>query len=870
MVTQLERHAIARDADVDAAWDAIVCDVRQWAGAREVALRDAVLLVPFAQLLAPARRAWARGGGWLPRIETTQTLAAALGPPPRRSAGQPTLDVARDRLAAAALLQTQSWLREWRRHDARRFEHAVGSVVELAQAFVRASAAQPPARREAWWDVARARLAQAPAVARAEGALARIALEWAATSTPPSTDALHALAPSAWIVVQAGGPDALAQSLVEQASAHRACLVVDADLPLDAPFAQVGVATRVATALSDDAEDEAQRAAAHVIATLHEGRVPVALIAQDRSLLRRVHALLARRGVPVVDETGWRLSTTRAAARVMSLLRAMRAEAPADDVLDALKTAARAGADALERALRRARCTTSRGIETLALQSDAAATWDAVAAQRAVFARAPRRPLAAWLEALDAALRALGHRAALEDDLAGRQVLAVLGLDGVAAPAAGDEAPLGFAEFVDWIDAVLEHASFVPETAPGAAVVITPLARAMLRPFAAVVLAGADERRLGAGGAALPLVGDADAAALGLPDAQRRRERELLAFAQLLRAPSLVLLRRRHDDSEPLGASVLWQRLVLTRRRRGLAVDDAPDARVRLDVAAAAIARPAPSAAALLPPRLSASAVEALRACPYRFHALDLLRLREVDELDDAVEKRHYGEWLHAVLHRFHATRERPQPADVEQQRLRELGSALRDESGLDAAAFVPYDATFERFVPRYVGWLHARDRDGARWREGELALEAAPPALGGMRLVGRIDRIDAVATPKGRALQLIDYKTGSATRLRQLVRQRGEDTQLAFYAALVADTRREEGGAAALQAAYLPLDDADGLALLPHDDVDATARALIDGLAHDLERLRAGTGLPALGEGALCEHCAVRGLCRRDDWAAA
>ena len=41
-----------------------------------------------------------------------------------------------------------------------------------------------------------------------------------------------------------------------------------------------------------------------------------------------------------------------------------------------------------------------------------------------------------------------------------------------------------------------------------------------------------------------------------------------------------------------------------------------------------------PRAAALLPERLSASAVEALRECPYRFFALRLLHLQEPEELD--------------------------------------------------------------------------------------------------------------------------------------------------------------------------------------------------------------------------------------------
>jgi len=48
---------------------------------------------------------------------------------------------------------------------------------------------------------------------------------------------------------------------------------------------------------------------------------------------------------------------------------------------------------------------------------------------------------------------------------------------------------------------------------------------------------------------------------------------------------------------------------------------------------------------------------------------------------------------------------------------------------------------------------------------------------------------------------------------------------------------------------------------------VAASAQALLDGLAGDLDRIRAGTGMAALGEGRVCEFCEMRGLCRRDDW---
>ncbi len=111
----------------------------------------------------------------------------------------------------------------------------------------------------------------------------------------------------------------------------------------------------------------------------------------------------------------------------------------------------------------------------------------------------------------------------------------------------------------------------------------------------------------------------------------------------------------------------------------------------------------------------------------------------------------------------------------------------------------------------------------------------------------------------------MIDYKTGSAQSLRNQIRQPTEDTQLAFYAALVAAQSEAIGDIGAL---YLALDDGDGIKAIEHPGVSHTAQLLVDGIGHDLARLRRGAGMPALGEGRACEFCEARGLCRRDQWA--
>jgi ATP-dependent helicase/nuclease subunit B len=880
-MTAMARHTIESTEDPLHAWERIVERAFAWAHDERVALRDVIVLVPFAQLLPAARRAWARVGGWLPRIETTQTLVRALtaGVPP--VAGQIAFHVAVDRLSAAALLRTQTWARGWERADPRHFEQAVASLVDVAHAVARAAAAVPPSQRAAYWDAASARFSMSQGPAMAEAALARIAVEWAASGAPPDSDALFDLRPSAWIVVQAGGIDALAEALLGEARQRCPTLLIDTDADAAHPFAGAAAAAGLCIAVCDSFEDEAQRSAAHVLALLRAGTSPVALVAQDRSLVRRVRALLARNGVPLHDETGWKLSTTRAAAQLMAFLLAMRERASSNELLDWLKAGAGnepafdAGRDALvgfETACRRYRWSVVRVVDPTRFAPTAARLWEKVTDLRAAFAAPARRPLGAWLACLRDGLAASGDAASLRADNAGAQVLAALRIDLPHAGAdewqAAAETTMQFDAFLAWVDTVLEHANFLPaDDAVPAQVVITPLQRAMLRPFAAIVFPGADEKRLGHGGSPLPLISDADAAALGLPDAGRRRLQETLAFAQLLRVPSLTLLRRHRDGGEPLAASPLLERLRLAMQQAGQTSPvDALEMRERVEVPSRPLQRPSPAAAALLPERLSASAVEALRACPYRFFALEMLRLREHDELDDEVEKRDYGDWLHAVLHEFHASRERPLGRDAEIERLRAIGARFRESMAIDEAAFLPFDATFERFAGRYVDWLQARDADGARWIEGEIALEARPQALGATLLRGRIDRIDRVPGEQAPVVQLIDYKTGSAQQLRQRLRQPGEDTQLAFYAALVLE---RDGAAQDVQAAYLALDESDAIRLLPHHDVASTAHDLVQGLAHDLERLRNGAGLPALGEADVCSYCAARGLCRRDDWTA-
>ena len=833
-------------------WPAVAAQTQRWLGASGVSARDAVLLLPYAALLPPARAALAAAGGWQPRVETVLTLAASLSPPMPAGPGACTGDTTHDRLTASALLRRQAWGAAWAARDAAGFARITALVVDAAQALRAAALVRCPASRDDFWTHARSQLGAAAGPAATEALLLRLAVEWAAASDSADTDRLFEHRPGAWIVLRIGGPDALAEALLGHADTPSLHLL--ADPPVDDPYAAVAATAHLTRHICDDFEGEAQATAAEVIAALNAGRTPVALVALDRELVRRVRALLERESVPLLDETGWLLATTRAAANVMALLRAALSGAGPDARLAWLKTwppAAGPAIDALEAVW--------RGRRHVADRPAGEALWRAAQSHLQALAAGGVQSIAQWLALLHECLHRDSSHQRWAADPAGAQVLAALGWP-AAAPwrDAAAEVRTDLHGFIAWVESSLEHTPFLPPPDFGAQVVITPLARAYGRAVGQVVVPGADHLRLGASGAPPSLISDGLAARLGLPHAQTRRSQQRLAFAQLLRAPRVTLLRRLRDDDEPLAESPETEWLLLARQRAGAppwpAMGWQPAWAL---VPLAPLVMPRPSAAAALPEVLSASQLDALRQCPYRFFARAVLRLDEPEELEAALAKRDYGNWLHAVLHRFHSQRSDAVPLPAQ---LQDAADVVTQEQGVDSGELLPYRASFETFAPRYLAWLALREASGWQWQEGETDHEREPVQLAGLRLRGRIDRLDH--GPAG-TRQLLDYKTGSAAALAQRVRDPLEDTQLAFYAALL-------GGDAQLGAAYLALDDARAPREIAHRDVHASAAVLIENLADEWQRLRQGAALPALGEGRVCDTCEARGLCRKDHWTGA
>jgi ATP-dependent helicase/nuclease subunit B len=847
-----------------------------------------VVLLPFFQLQDVARQqaaqAWPQG--FTPRFETTKSWSQRIG---HFMPG--ALDISWD--AGLDSLRAKDWLQ--RAGLAAQQGMLASGLVQAAHQLGTLVAAVPPAQRAAWAAAARTQALQGldklgsnPLMY--EAAVARIALEWAVASRY-ATDVLFDDAVQrsldALIVLPGLQANPLAQALVQHWSAVSTTAVLD-----DVAASSFNTDT-LSLHECTNAHDEADRASACVLRHIERGNVPIALAAVDRVGTRRISATLQLHGVQVLDETGWKLSTTRAAASIMALLRAARGRVAAtanqadgadDALLDWLKhtNAARSRVDALEKLFRAQNSsvvqvsTAQAAIEFIVNEATQDTAHDA--AQDAVHPatsidtvltslRERRRPTQ-WLQALHTALHSTGQWAALNADEAGRDCLQALHLLNPDALADHTQA-MGLSEFSAWATDCLENASFKPSAAAAitAQVVVLPLAQVLARPFAAIVIAGADEARLPASPEPQGNWSSAQRVALGLPSrAQLAAEQQRVWACAMGLARVDVLWRSAEGEQTLLPSPLLqnwlqsWlQKTATSKSLPNYAPNYANDPRIQVAVTPTPTLAPLPVAGSLRISTLSASAYSDLRTCPYRYFALRLLGLHDAPELDAEIDKRDFGSWLHSVLSDFHTQRKALNATNTpaSDQQLLDQCAAQRH---MHDAGFIPFAAAWPQVRDSYIAWLAKHEAEG--WQFDQAELERTRQH-GSVQLVGRLDRVDVLSRgPLAGTPYVMDYKTESESASKAKTKIAAEDTQLAFYAALMGSDGTDDD----LHAAYINLAERT-CKTTPQTNVLAARDAVLQGITVDVQRIHAGHTMPALGEGSACDYCAARGLCRKDMW---
>lgn len=631
------------------------------------------------------------------------------------------------------------------------------------------------------------------------------------------------------------------------------------DLP-----ASLQVATPAALKLyeADNLEAEAKAGAQTIIDWLQAGRTNIAIVAQDRVVARRIRALLERAQIVVADETGWKLSTTRAASAIAAWLELVAARAETVGLLDFLKSpfvfAALEDKDDLvmhsEMALHRANVLSGweAAADALTAIPPAQRMIRLLAQQASGFAG--RKTLCDWIAATNQTLDALGMRTALQADAAGSQLIQLL--QDISQDCVQVGHTFSFSEWRAFLNLQLEAQAFV-QLNLDKRVVMLPLNGARLRAFDAVLMVGADAEHLPSQPKETLFFANVVRRELGLATRESRQRQQLRDVTELLSANDCVVLSwQAHKNGEPNPVSPWIERLELCLARAGVA----PIAKHDLQIApralqAAPVCMPAPSAAQLLPKKLSASGYNSLVACPYQFFATRMLGLSGIDELSDMPEKRDYGDWLHQILAQFHQAG--AVPASERAALLQQISDQVFAHELDKSAAALGYYARWQKAMPAYLDWMAERESQGWHFVLGEEKFEKVLRwADGEITLHGRVDRMDENA--RGERV-VLDYKSTNQLALRDKLKH-GEDHQLPFYG-LLSDTPLSA-------ALYIPLEASkDKIKEVEAPQFDTWQQTLSEQIVHNMQAIAQGAPLPATGPEPVCQYCDVRGLCRKGAW---
>ena len=856
--------------------------------ARKVHPSRCVVLLPFAQLLPLAQQYWAEvhPTGFSPRFETLRSWCEHLSPVTLKHSDL-GFDASWDLFTAQSLLKSAGLTQL--------APDMAATLLNMARALVPQAAAVSPELRTQWGQEGKHWVAQTMAAPflTVESAVAQTAIVWASHSSF-ATDALFAAQSFQDVDCCLWMPGVQADPMRQVCA--QACGDTFQEL-VPVVSSENLSASQVYLHQCSHISELAERAVACVLHHVQRGVLPLAVVAVDRVLTRRIHALLVQSGVLVKDETGWKLSTTQSGLHVMLALKAMAWNASVDEVLNWVKHAPNwAGyrADLLERNLiqspqslwRKLQLTPEKiGVEEGAVSQSVVnsdATWllEKLNVWRGV-CQAPKK-LAQWLISVQDLLVDSGQWNLLEQDAAGELLLDVLHLHNDAVDDLQNVADAPWAvknyslsDFTQWVDGVLEGCSFVPEAPSHAQVHILPLHNLYARPWNVVVLPGCDEVRL-----SVPHLGKGDwpeslRKVLGLPTKTEVQAQFKTQWEEAFKAPCVEVLWHTAEASGELIQPSAWV-LKLEKHTHQVLVED-----LRLDRTIEVAVPPQPQPAlgpfdqVLMPRRISASSYHDLRACPYRFFAKHVLGLKAPNELEFEIDKRLMGQWLHEVLKLFHeqvAVADTSLPVSAKRALLDRMAELVSQQMKLPQEDFVPFQASWPALRDGYLHWLAGHEDQGFKFKAAEVKLEQS---IEDWLLVGRIDRMDVSICTSGGDSNLksptseppiswvLDYKTEIPPKTAARMKAPLEDTQLAFYAVLMGTQEDLQP----LRLGYVNVAERDGTRCYEMKDVEGVRHEFVQGLLSDLRRIAAGLSMPALGEGEACSYCEVRGLCRKDFW---
>jgi ATP-dependent helicase/nuclease subunit B len=639
---------------------------------------------------------------------------------------------------------------------------------------------------------------------------------------------------------------------------------------------------------AQDFEDAAWQGAGAIEKLLQDGHHHIALIAQDRLVARRMRALLARfgDGLSVHDETGWKLSTTRAAASVMSWMDVVRHPAGPSSVelIDFLKNpyidwstfgiTHDQASDCLTFLEQRLIEGDVRGTWSgfiLALDSDNDETNTLVSIIRKLKNQSNRWQAAsnsclAWLDLLEQDLIDLGMSAGLAQDIAGQQLLASLSPMRLLR-----HHPMKQVEWLSLLSSMLEDASYI-ESNPrqSASVTILPLSATRLRRFDAWVMVGCDDTQLPSLSDSPMFLSAQLKKLLGCKTQEAEFIQQAMDLSQLMRSHQhwRMIWQSVGTTGEPRQPSPWLQRLYV--RHPELLKDKLEVPTTSYEAMPISQPRPSLPGDFVKPTSISPSAYRALRECPYRYYVTRLLGLKERSGLEAEVDLSLVGKTLHAALYDFyHGLKTQALENDNIYERTKLLKQRLYAISHKHFKPLLEVDGRWlaawiewETLIPSWIDWHIQREQSGWVFHDGEKQVSFdLQTRFGDIRVSGFVDRLD-IHPQEG--VEVIDYKFSSKNSITKKKNNLQDDPQLVIYAKAVNEhdmVNRQP----TTTASWISVKEDDSRVEV--DDLQSEMKELPAQMIADIESLWGGSPMAASAPDSICQYCQARGICRKGMW---
>lgn len=309
-----------------------------------------------------------------------------------------------------------------------------------------------------------------------------------------------------------------------------------------------------------------------------------------------------------------------------------------------------------------------------------------------------------------------------------------------------------------------------------------------------IILGSLNEGIWPAGLSAQPFLSRGMRAALGLSLPERRYGLAAHDFAELASHPEVIFTRAmRSDDSPRVASRWLWRLQALVRGAMGGKHNALASPQPYLDWARALDHVPAEAVKPASPPRpapeleerwprgrkLSVTQIRTWVRDPYAIYAREILRLRPLGDLDEALGAREYGSAIHAGLEAYMKAFPVRAPKDGARQLAKAFESALLD-AGFEEHHLAKESVRLAHAAEDMVILIEARRAEGWQYVRAENYGKVRLPEID-FTLSSYADLIEKSAD----GYAVIDYKTGSPAT--EAVVQAGFDPQLPLTGLMLA-----------------------------------------------------------------------------------